>query len=625
MAKLIRRHRRRRPRRRPDQAEAVLTPSPRAYAARGAVDATLKTGRNRPIDLGETGRRQEIEADRIADHAVTKGPSAASKTPASAPHCRCRRRATVRPPQVWPWPLGPENLWTLFRRGDFPGRLEIPWTGFASTPLPPPPAATAKARARALTVGRHISFAPGAYAPETEAGGHLLAHELAHTVQQKHSRRVHSQLQEIEQAKIGEVSGRGGLIDDRSRTRMRHIVTEGETLSSLAQKLLPHWLSVEPQLTEAQRAALPGEIRTAPGLAKSLLVYHQRYLRPPELAPWQDGLSLPLPMLKHPETGVLVVDLPLAGRWLKGWSDAWAPALDKEAGTTAPAAPDADLAQAALTNPKAALSLARSQLEPADLAAGERAVSALQTLVNSQLDTIRSQPEGIEILNLMERAIRANQPTLSEKDEAGVKRALLMLTGSREFDTETTQDVKRAYLAMTTGNCMVACYIGLGELMGDDRAEAVKRAVADKDSRTSINVDTVITMMESVREISGAGAPLRFEQTKGSENWDNDPDAAMARIAAENSANPGFYFFGLSVVTGYHSVMLMLNLNNPADPKLVWLDQKKEFMGVNIYGRLRIILQEYAQLADEHTPGYSPLISEIWPLYPPPGTVLPLE
>jgi hypothetical protein len=38
--------------------------------------------------------------------------------------------------------------------------------------------------ARAYTLGRSIAFAPGAYQPATEAGRRLLAHELAHVVQQ---------------------------------------------------------------------------------------------------------------------------------------------------------------------------------------------------------------------------------------------------------------------------------------------------------------------------------------------------------------------------------------------------------------------------------------------------------
>lgn len=36
----------------------------------------------------------------------------------------------------------------------------------------------------AFTVGRDIAFGPGQYQPDTEAGRRLLAHELAHVVQQ---------------------------------------------------------------------------------------------------------------------------------------------------------------------------------------------------------------------------------------------------------------------------------------------------------------------------------------------------------------------------------------------------------------------------------------------------------
>ncbi|MEU8517591.1 DUF4157 domain-containing protein [Kitasatospora sp. NPDC048722] len=47
-------------------------------------------------------------------------------------------------------------------------------------------AASAEAvRARAYTVGADIVFASGRYAPHTAEGRHLLAHELAHVVQQR--------------------------------------------------------------------------------------------------------------------------------------------------------------------------------------------------------------------------------------------------------------------------------------------------------------------------------------------------------------------------------------------------------------------------------------------------------
>lgn len=41
--------------------------------------------------------------------------------------------------------------------------------------------------ARAYTVGSHVVFAPGAYAPRQDGGRRLLAHELAHVQQQRHA------------------------------------------------------------------------------------------------------------------------------------------------------------------------------------------------------------------------------------------------------------------------------------------------------------------------------------------------------------------------------------------------------------------------------------------------------
>jgi hypothetical protein len=54
---------------------------------------------------------------------------------------------------------------------------------------------TAKAvNARAFTVGRNIVFAPGQFAPDTSGGRRLMAHELAHVVQQQAVQRQSSGL-----------------------------------------------------------------------------------------------------------------------------------------------------------------------------------------------------------------------------------------------------------------------------------------------------------------------------------------------------------------------------------------------------------------------------------------------
>ncbi len=46
-------------------------------------------------------------------------------------------------------------------------------------------AAAREINARAYTLGSNIAFAPGEFAPQTQAGRHLIAHELTHTLQQR--------------------------------------------------------------------------------------------------------------------------------------------------------------------------------------------------------------------------------------------------------------------------------------------------------------------------------------------------------------------------------------------------------------------------------------------------------
>ena len=79
--------------------------------------------------------------------------------------------------------------------------------------------------ARAYTVGHHIAFAKGRYAPHMTAGKKLLAHELSHTIQQSSIPGMHS----ITNFKIGSVDNSEERVADRAS---RHAIQSNVALSN---------------------------------------------------------------------------------------------------------------------------------------------------------------------------------------------------------------------------------------------------------------------------------------------------------------------------------------------------------------------------------------------------------
>lgn len=86
--------------------------------------------------------------------------------------------------------------------------------------------------ARAFTVGQHIAFGAGEYAPETPGGKHLLAHELTHVVQQTGSAPLPARRRVAAQRASGPVVQRdgGGVLDDLWQ-KIQQIVAKARALA----------------------------------------------------------------------------------------------------------------------------------------------------------------------------------------------------------------------------------------------------------------------------------------------------------------------------------------------------------------------------------------------------------
>ncbi|MDH3264865.1 MAG: DUF4157 domain-containing protein, partial [Paracoccaceae bacterium] len=489
--------------------------------------------------------------------------------------------------------------------------------------------------AEAVTLGPRIAFAPGRYAPGTPEGDRLLAHELVHTVQQARSGTALQRATEEKTAAQGPVGVHGGLVED-AEARTNVFVAAGETLQAIAARLLPYWSAAEVQLPDEGRVALPPEIRTAPGLAKALLVYHQDYLLPPELPSWRAGLRLPLPMRVAPD-GTRYVDVSLAARWLGAFDPAWTAALTKPAGKAQPmeARPEAtplSLGTALLTNAGEAAPAVLSKLAAGDAAAAIWAVGFLETFVTTQIEVLNAQPAGRTVLARLRAVLEAETDTLAALDQGKVKRAFALLNAPfQPSDAATLRDVALGFKAQAGSLCMEACYVRLGKLQGGATEKDVRREVARQDALTSANTDNVIAIMQVLQSKGLAGPPITVTQATFDAGFDRDPEGEIAKLIEQAGNRPGYYFFGMSVVTGYHTVILAVDNTNPAARGILWLDQnfKREEAG-NFAGALSVVIKEYAKNAEEVAlaskgRSYGRYETQLWPLYPPSQLILPAK
>jgi len=248
-------------------------------------------------------------------------------------------------------------------------------------------------RALAYTVGRSIVFAPGRFRPETETGRHLLAHELAHVVQNRQApdrpgaalplepasspleaaaratgaagpgralgvapgpRLMRADPDAVSQilklrtvvgagiqffptnvtdTRIGPVSAQGGLIS-HGMSRLTVIIGQNLTPHVLARELLPLWTTATPFTPAGGGAPVGPGALTEDQLAQALLVYNQYYLRLPGMTEWRAGLHFPLPVDIEDATGIATVNADLIRALAGGFDAAWTPLLDQRAAAT---------------------------------------------------------------------------------------------------------------------------------------------------------------------------------------------------------------------------------------------------------------------------------------------------
>jgi hypothetical protein len=147
----------------------------------------------RRLDVGPAGDRFEQEADRIADDVMR---ARAGTRAVRGDGARVSRSVADDTIGLEGGPASPETEAAIQRQRGHGAALPDPLRSameasfgadFSAVRIHAGPAADELNRsmqARAFTVGHDIFFSEGAYRPRTASGQRLLAHELAHTVQQ---------------------------------------------------------------------------------------------------------------------------------------------------------------------------------------------------------------------------------------------------------------------------------------------------------------------------------------------------------------------------------------------------------------------------------------------------------
>ena len=156
-----------------------LRASPARSYARAAHRGAVATAR-RDVTHGSRGEPSS-GAQSGAEHREAQSPGGGGRPHAHAGHRVARRRrapAAARPsPAAGRSRPPPAGAWSA--RSSSRSRRS------ASTRTPHASALTEGYGAEALTVGKHIAFRAGRFRPGSEAGDRVLAHELAHVVQQR--------------------------------------------------------------------------------------------------------------------------------------------------------------------------------------------------------------------------------------------------------------------------------------------------------------------------------------------------------------------------------------------------------------------------------------------------------
>ena len=144
-------------------------------------------------------------------------------------------------------------------------------------------------------------------------------------------------------------------------------------------------------------------------------------------------------------------------------------------------------------------------------------------------------------------------------------------------------------------------------------ATAKKRKVTDPEKIGKLQEvqNTVEHILEKMRSDGRAGGKVTFEYKRRQKKWEPSVEETVLQMI---DAEPGWYFFGLSVSGGHHTVTLVVDNTEESAPKIYWMDQNEKGFTNDVTGKLE---KEIENSGTNDT--------RIWPMLPPENLVESVE
>ena len=195
----------------------------------------------------------------------------------------------------------------------------------------------------------------------------------------------------------------------------------------------------------------------------------------------------------------------------------------------------------------------------------------------------------------------------------------------RIFTPERAEKVAQTYKKEVrpdmSGHCMGAVYKGAEALYSPKASADIKaQVIADSNKilkETKRDTNDVDRIMETLRQHSIASERVPVRYSSHHKAWEPSVEKTMLNMVSPDY--PGWYFFGLSVSGGYHSVILAVD-NSEGQPRIYWMDQFSKGFTNEVTGKL-----DKEMKVSWLEPSYGFTDSTVWPLIPTDGAVVEIK